>query len=171
MLIQDRPAQPKPELWVESPSNNQLLLNRPVLIKSIVTPLWKDEARQQLQSQSDQLDEQLTQLDTQVQQMVGELSQHTIQVIGADNSTVTETQNQIQGIQAQANERKNELLQQKNQVLRQLEQVETLELGQEVDQGQVDNFFYAKVGDHLVRKMQVEVVLRDGVIEEIRGEL
>ncbi|KAI9129874.1 YlqD family protein [Acaryochloris sp. CCMEE 5410] len=171
MLTQDRPTQPKPELWVESPSNNQLLLNRPITVKAIVTPLWKDEARQQLQSQSDQLDEQLTQLDTQVQQMVGELSQHTIQIVGADNSTVAEAQAQIQGIQAQANERKNELLQQKNQVLQQLEQVQTLELGLEVDQGQVDNFFYVKQGDHFVRKMQVEMVLRDGVIEEIRGEL
>ena len=171
MLTQDRPAQPKPELWVESPSNNQLLLNRPVLLKAIVTPLWKDEARQQLQSQSDQLDEQLTQLDTQVQQMVGELSQHTIQVIGADNSSVAEAQTQIQGIQAQASERKNELLEQKNQVLQQLEQVETLELGQEVELGQVDNYFYAKVGDHLIRKLHVEIVLRDGVIEEIRGDL
>ncbi|MGR3277997.1 YlqD family protein [Acaryochloris marina NIES-2412] len=171
MLIKDRPTQPEPELWHQSSSNNQLLLKRPITIKAIVTPLWKDEARQQLQSQSDQLDEQLTQLDTQVQQMVGELSQHTIQIVGADNSSVAEAQTQIQGIQAQANERKGELLEQKNQVLQQLEQVETLELGEEGDQGQIDSYFYAKQGDHLVRKMQVEVLLRDGVIEEIRGEL
>lgn len=171
MLTQDRPTQPKPELWFESSSPDQLLLKRLVLVKAIVTPLWKDEARQQLQSQADQLDEQLAQLDTQVQQMVGELSQHTIQIVGADSSTVAETQSQLQGIQAQAEERKGELLEQKTQVLQQLEQIQTLELGEEVKQGQVDNFFYAKVGDHLIRKMQVEIVLRDGVLEEIRGEL
>lgn len=171
MLTQERSTQPKPELWVESPSSNQLFLKRPIIVKAIVTPLWKDEARQQLQSQSDQLDEQQEQLDTQVQQMVRELSQHTIQIVGADNSPVAEAQAQIQGIQAQANERKGELLEQKNQVLEQLEQVETLNLGEEVDQGQIDSYFYAKQGDHLVRKMQVEVVLRNGVIEEIRGEL
>ncbi|MGR3279443.1 YlqD family protein [Acaryochloris marina NIES-2412] len=171
MLTQDRPTQPKPELWVQSPSSNQLLLKRLILVKAIVTPLWKDEARQQLQVQTNQLDEQLAQLDTQVQQMVGGLSQQTIQVVGADNSTVAETQAQIQDIQTQADERKRELLEQKNQVLEQLKEVETLNLGQEVDQGQVDSYFYAKQGDHLVRKMQVEVVLRDGVIEEIRGEL
>ncbi|MGR3280481.1 YlqD family protein, partial [Acaryochloris marina NIES-2412] len=46
MLTQDRPTQPKPELWVESPSSNQLFLKRPIIVKAIVTPLWKDEARQ-----------------------------------------------------------------------------------------------------------------------------
>ena len=106
MLTQDRPTQTKPELWVQSSSPNQLLLKRLILIKAIVTPLWKDEARQQLQSQADQLDEQLAQLDTQVQQMVGELSQHTIQVVGADSNTIAQTQAQIQDIQTQANERK-----------------------------------------------------------------
>ena len=167
MLTQDRPTQPKLESWVQPPSPNQLLLKRLILVKAIVTPLWKDEARQQLQAQTHQLNEQLTQLDTQVQQMVGELSQHTIQTAAAENGTIAQTQ----GIQSQANERKNELLEQKNQVIQQLEQVETLDLGEEVEQGQVDSYFYAKQGDHLVRKMQVEVLLRDGVIEEIRGEL
>lgn len=171
MFTQERPTQTKPELWAESPSVNQLLLKRPITVTAIVTPLWKDEARQQLQSQADQLDGQLDQLNTQVQQMVGELSQHTIQIVGADNSAIAEAQAQIQDIQAQASERKSELLEQKTQVLQQLEKIGTLELGEEVEQGQIDNFFYAKQGDHLIRKMQVEVVLRDGVLEEIRGEL
>ncbi|QUY45577.1 YlqD family protein [Acaryochloris marina] len=170
MLTQDRLIQPKPELWVESPSSSQLFLKRLILVKAIVTSLWKDEARQQLQSQADQLDEQLGQLDAQVQQMVGELSHHTVQ-IHPEGSSIAQTQAQIQDIQTQANERKGELLEQKTQVLQQLEQIETLELGEEVEQGQVDNFFYAKQGDHLIRKMQIEVVIRDGVIEEIRGEL
>lgn len=171
MLAQERPTQTKPELWAESSYSNQLLLNRPITIKAIVTPIWKDEAQQQLQAQAEQLDEQLAQLETQVKQMVGELSQHTVQIIGADNSTIAEAQNQIQNIQAQAKERKRELLEQKNLVLQQQEKVGTLELGEEVEQGQVDSYFYVKQGDHLIRKMQVEMVLRDGVIEEIRGEL
>lgn len=133
MLIQDRPTQTKPELWAEPSSSNQLLLKRLILIKAIVTPIWKDEAQQLLQSQVDQLDEQLNQLAIQVKQMVGELSQHTVQVVGADSSAVAETQKQIQGIQVQAEERKNDLLQQKAQVLQQLEQVEASEIGEEVE--------------------------------------
>jgi hypothetical protein len=42
---------------------------------------------------------------------------------------------------------------------------------QQVEQGQIDSFFYIKQGDNLISKMQVEVLLRDGVIEDIKGEL
>ncbi|MEN9276565.1 MAG: YlqD family protein [Gloeomargarita sp. GMQP_bins_5] len=40
---------------------------------------------------------------------------------------------------------------------------------QEVLQGQLDGYFTVKVGENLIEKMQVEVVLRDGVVQEIRG--
>ncbi|MEM6520981.1 MAG: YlqD family protein, partial [Cyanobacteria bacterium P01_C01_bin.70] len=32
-------------------------------------------------------------------------------------------------------------------------------------------FFTVDKGDNLVKKMQVEILIRDGVIEDIRGEL
>ena len=44
-------------------------------------------------------------------------------------------------------------------------------MDQEVTQGQVESFFRVSQGDNLIKKMQVEILLRDGVIEEIRGEL
>lgn len=168
MLTLDQLTQTNPEA---QSGVNHLLLKRLLLIKAVVTPLWKDEAEQQLQAQVKQLEEQLQQLDTQVQQMVGELSKRAVQIIGLENSGIAETQSQIQDIQMHASERKTELLEQKTQVLAQLKQVQDLELGEEVEQGQVDNFFYAKQGDHLIHKMQVEVLLRNGMIEEIRGEL
>ncbi|NJR57189.1 MAG: hypothetical protein HC768_23310 [Acaryochloris sp. CRU_2_0] len=151
--------------------SDQLLLKRPIIIKAIVTPLWKQEAQQQLQAQADQLDEQLAQLDIQVEQIAGELSQHTVQLLGVDGSTIAETQSQIQDIQIQAGDRKAELLDQREQILQQINQVLLLELGQEVEQGQMDSFFYVQKGDHLIRKLQGEILLRDGVIEEIRGDL
>jgi hypothetical protein len=52
-----------------------------------------------------------------------------------------------------------------------LTQLAGLELNQEVVQGQVESFFEATVGDNLVAKMQVEIVLQDGVIKEIRGQV
>ncbi|NJM68057.1 MAG: hypothetical protein HC851_21510 [Acaryochloris sp. RU_4_1] len=149
---------------------DQLLLKRPITVKAVVTPLWKEEAQQQLQSQIDQIDGQLQQLDGQVQQMIRDLQRQTVQIIGV-GGTSAETQAQIQNIQRQGGDRKNELLDQKNLILDQLNQVQGLELEQEVEQGQIDSFFYIKQGDHLIRKMQIEVLLRDGVIEEIRGDL
>ena len=51
------------------------------------------------------------------------------------------------------------------------QQVQTLEMEKEVSQGQIDSFFNVAVGDHMIKKMQVEILLRDGVVEDIRGEL
>ena len=36
-----------------------------------------------------------------------------------------------------------------------------------VDQGQLESFCDVKVGDNLVEKMQVSILVRDGVIESI----
>ncbi|MCG9892332.1 MAG: YlqD family protein [Thermosynechococcaceae cyanobacterium MS004] len=145
--------------------NDQLLLRRAVPVKAIVTPLWKEEAQQQLQAQINQFDTQLQQLELQVQQMMSELKR---QLIGQPSDNLNA---QIQDLQAQANAKKSELLEQKNQILQQLNQVQVLEFEQEVEQGQIDNFFYIKKGDHLIQRMQVEIVIRDGVVEDIRGEL
>jgi predicted RNase H-like nuclease (RuvC/YqgF family) len=146
-------------------SSNQLLLRRAIPVKAIVTPLWKEEAQQQLQAQINQFDTQLQQLELQVQQMMTELKR---QLIGQPSDNMNA---QIQDLQSQANARKSELLEQKNQVLQQLNQVQVLEMGQEVEQGQIDNFFYLQKGDHLIQRMQVEIVIRDGIVEDIRGEL
>ncbi|NEO61694.1 MAG: hypothetical protein F6J98_15145, partial [Moorea sp. SIO4G2] len=41
----------------------------------------------------------------------------------------------------------------------------------EVSQGQLESFFRVEEGDNLVKKMNVEILLRDGVIQEIRGDI
>lgn len=146
-------------------SNSKLLLKRNTIIKAIVTPRWKEEVQQQLQGQINQIDTQLQQLEMQAQQMISELQKQSIQPPGP------QIQQQIESVKMQANQRQREMLDQKNQILQNLQQVQTLEMGQEVASGQMDSFFYLERGDDLIKKMQVEVVLRDGVVEEIRGDL
>ncbi|KKD37555.1 MAG: YlqD family protein [Limnoraphis robusta] len=146
-------------------SNNQLLLKRAINVKAVVTPRWREEAQQQLQAQINQLDSQLQQLEMQGQRMIAELRKQTIHPPGP------EVMQQIDTIQVQMNEQKSKFLDQKNQSLQQLQQIQTLELEQEVSQGQIESVFAVEKGDNLIRKMQVEVILRDGVIEEIRGEI
>lgn len=143
--------------------DTKLLLRRQIAVKAVVTPLWKEDARRQLQAQLNQIDLQIQQLDLQVQQVLNELRKS-----GEAQDLVNA---RIQEVQGQANNQKAQLLQQKNIILQQLDQVQRLEEGQEVDQGQVDNFFYVTKGDNLIQKMQVEILMRDGVIEEIRGTL
>jgi hypothetical protein len=69
------------------------------------------------------------------------------------------------------NQKKSELLEKKNQALQQLQQVQTLELDQEFFQGQMESFFEIKKGDNLVKKLNLEIIVRDGIVEEIRGDI
>ncbi|MEB3178851.1 MAG: YlqD family protein [Nostocaceae cyanobacterium] len=146
-------------------SKQQLLLKRAVNVKAIVTPLWIEEVQQQLQAQINQIDQQLQQLDMQGQRAIAEIQKQSLQPPGP------QTLQQIDNIQVQVNQKKSELLEQKNQMLLNLQQVQSLELNQEVSQFQMEGFFRVEPGDNLISKMQVEIVLRDGIVEEIRGDI
>jgi predicted phage tail protein len=150
-------------MFMDAP--NSLLLKRAITVKAIVTSRWKDEAQQQLQAQINHLDSQLQQLEMQGQRMISEIQRQSLQPPGPQ---VTQ---QIENIQGQVNQKKSELLEQKNQILQQLQQVQMLELEQEVNQGQIESFFSVERGDNLIQKMQVEILLRDGIVEEIRGDI
>ncbi|MBW4578326.1 MAG: YlqD family protein [Tildeniella nuda ZEHNDER 1965/U140] len=144
-------------------SQSHLLLKRTVNVKAIVTSRWKEDAQQQLQAQLNQLDNQLQQLEMQGQRMIAEIQKQSLKPPGP------ETLQQIDSIQIQVNEKKSEFLEQKNQILQQLQQIQLLELNQEVQQGQIDSIFRVETGDNLIEKMQVEILLRDGIVEAIRG--
>ncbi|MGF1542462.1 MAG: YlqD family protein [Pleurocapsa sp.] len=146
-------------------NSSSLLLKRPVTIKAIVTAKWKEEVQQQLQNQIGQLDQQMQQIQMQGQRTMEEIQKKAPQ---PGNQQVSK---QIESIQAQVNQKKSEMLDKKNQFLQQLQQIQLLELDKEVVQAQMESFFRIEKGDNLVKKLNVEVVLRDGVVEEIRGEL
>ncbi|MFM7787670.1 MAG: YlqD family protein [Microcystis panniformis] len=146
-------------------AQTSLLLKRPVTIKVIVTPRWKEEAQQQLQAQMVQIDAQIQQLESQGQRAIAEIQRQSLIPLPPAAAQ------QIDNIQIQVNQQKSEFLEQKNQYLQQLQQVQLLELNQEVAQAQLESFFRVEKGDNLVAKMNVEIVLRDGIVEEIRGEI
>jgi hypothetical protein len=146
-------------------ANNQMLLKRPVNVKAIVTPRWKDEVQQQLQGQINAVDSQLQQLEMQGQRAIAEIQKQSIQPPGP------QVREQIESIQMQVNEKKSELLEQKNQSLQNLQQVQLLEFDQEVTQFQLEGIFTIQPGENLIGKLQVEILLRDGIVEEIRGDI
>jgi NADH dehydrogenase/NADH:ubiquinone oxidoreductase subunit G len=150
---------------MDAANPQQMLLKRPINVKAIVTPRWKDEVQQQLQAQINAVDQQLQQLERQGQRAIAEIQKQSIQPPGP------ETRQQIESIQLQVNEKKSELLEQKNQSLQNLQQVQLLEMDQEVSQFQLEGIFSVQPGDNLIAKLQVEILLRDGIVEEIRGEI
>jgi hypothetical protein len=146
-------------------TNTSLLLKRPVTLKVIVTPRWKEEVQQQLQAQLEQLDTQLQQLDMQGQQAIAEIQKRSI------TPPPPQVAQQIESVKAQVNQKKAEMLERKTQFLQQQQQVQGLELEEEVAQAQLESFFRIEKGDNLVKKMAVEIVMRDGIVEDIRGEI
>ncbi|VEP11691.1 conserved hypothetical protein [Hyella patelloides LEGE 07179] len=144
---------------------SSLMLKRPITVKAIVTDRWKKEVQQQLQNQVNQLDKQIQQLEAQGKNAIGDIQKQ------SKNPSSPQVIKQMENIQGQVNQKKGELLNKKNQLLQQLQQVQTLELNQEVVQAQMESFFRVEKGDNLVQKLNVEVVIRDGIVEDIRGEL
>ncbi|MEL6501948.1 MAG: YlqD family protein [Cyanobacteria bacterium J06631_6] len=145
-------------------SNASLLLKRPVTVKAIVTAQWKEEVTQQLQKQVAQLDKQMQQLEMQGKRTIEEITKQA-------GAATPQVKKQTENIQGQVNQKKAEMLEKKNQFLQQLQQIQLLELDQEVVQAQMESFFRLEQGDNLVKKLNIEVVLRDGVVEAIRGEV
>ena len=146
-------------------TSTSLIIKRPINIKVIVTGLWKQEVGQQLQGQINQIDAQMQQLEIQGQRAISEIQKQSLTAINLQLSQ------QVENIQGQVNQKKNELLEKKNQFLQQLEQLQSVELESEVSQGQIEGLARVEKGDNLIKKLNVEVVMRDGVIQEIRGEI
>ena len=78
-------------------------------------------------------------------------------------------QDQVAQIQQQVAAKRAELEEQKRTYLQQQSQVRELEMDQIVEQGQLESTCELKVGDNLVEKMQVAIVVRDGVVQSVEG--
>ena len=76
-------------------------------------------------------------------------------------------QEQVAQIQQQVAAKRAEIEEQKRGLLQQQAQVRELELEQIVEQGQLESTCELAVGDNLVQKMQVSIVVRDGVVQAI----
>lgn len=140
---------------------SSLSIKRSIAIKAVVTPQWKEEAERELSNAIAATDEQLAQLEKEGQQIVEEVRSQSA------NPLDPRVQEQVSQVQQQVSAKRLELEEQKRNLLQQQSQVRELEMEEIVDQGQIDSFCDIKVGDNLVDKMQVSIVVRDGVVESI----
>jgi len=140
-----------------------LSIKRNITIRAVVTPGWKEEAERELSSAISTTDQQLAQLEQEGQQVVDDVRSQ------SSNPLDPRVQEQVAQVQQQVAAKRAELEEQKRNLLQQQTQVRDLEMEQIVEQGQLESFCDLKVGDNLVSKMQVAVVVRDGVVEAIEG--
>ena len=138
-----------------------LTIKRPITVRAVVTPTWKEEAEREISNGIANSDQQLAQLEQEGQQVVDEVRRQSA------NPLDPRVQDQVAQIQQQVAAKRAEIEEQKRGLLQQQAQVRELELEQIVEQGQLESTCELAVGDNLVRKMQVSIVVRDGVVQAI----
>ena len=140
---------------------NSITIKRSITIRAVVTPSWKEEAEREISSAIATSDEQLAQLEKEGQQVVDGLRTQSA------NPLDPRIQEQVAQVQQQVAAKRSELEEQKRNLLQQQAQVRELEMEQIVEQGQLESFCDLKVGDSLIQKMQVAVLVRDGIVDRI----
>ena len=138
-----------------------LSIKRSITVRAVVTPSWKEEAEREISSAISSTDEQLAQLEKEGQQVIDDVRRQSA------NPLDPRVQEQIAQIQQQVAAKRSEFEEQKRNLLQQQSQVRELDLEQIVEQGQLESFTDLKVGDNLVTKMGVSVLVRDGVVQAI----
>jgi phosphosulfolactate synthase (CoM biosynthesis protein A) len=138
-----------------------LTIKRPITVRAVVTPTWKEEAEREISNGIANCDQQLAQLEQEGQQVVDEVRRQSA------NPLDPRVQEQVAQIQQQVAAKRAEIEEQKRGLLQQQAQVRELELEQIVEQGQLESTCELAVGDNLVQKMQVSIVVRDGVVQAI----
>ena len=143
---------------------NSITIKRSITIRAVVTPSWKEEAEREISSAIATSDEQLAQLEKEGQQVVDGLRTQSA------NPLDPRIQEQVAQVQQQVAAKRSELEEQKRNLLQQQAQVRELEMEQVVEQGQIESFCDPEVGDNLVSKMQISLLVRDGVVESINQD-
>ena len=143
---------------------SSISIKRSVTIRAVVTPSWKEEAEREISSAIATSDQQLAQLEKEGQEVVDGLRTQSA------NPLDPRIQEQVAQVQQQVAAKRSELEEQKRNLLQQQAQVRELEMEQVVEQGQIESFCDLKVGDNLVSKMQISLLVRDGVVETIEQD-
>ena len=142
-------------------TKNSISIKRSIAIKAIVTPRWKEDAAKELSNAISSVDQQLTQLEQEGKQIVNNIRSQSV------NPLDPKVQEQVNQIQQQVASKRNEIEEQKRNLLQQQSQVRELKMDEIVDQGQVDSFCDVAVGDNIIEKMQVSIIVKDGIIQSI----
>ena len=144
-------------------TKNSISIKRSIAIKAIVTPTWKEDAEKELSNAISAVDQQISQLEQEGQQIVSNIRSQSV------NPLDPRVQEQVGQVQQQVGAKRNELEEQKRNLLQQQSQVRDLKMDEIVDQGQVDSFCDVSVGDNLIKKMQVSITVKDGIIQSINN--
>jgi hypothetical protein len=136
-----------------------LTLQRTVTIKVIVTEEFKKYLTAELDRAIKNLDNQVLTMETQGKKLIESLKKQG-----------EKTVKQVSAIVQQINLDKQQESLAKADLLKKVEEAKNLKLGAEFIQGTVNGWVGVNKGDNLYKKLgAVEVIIKDGVIQDIKG--
>ncbi len=136
-----------------------LMLQRTVTVKVIVTEDFKKYLIAELDRAIRNLDNQVETLEKQGKQLMESLKKQG-----------EKTVKQVSAIAQQINLDKQQESLAKEELKKKIEDAKALKIGSEFVQGTINGWASVKKGDNLYKKLgAVEVVIKDGVVQEIKG--
>ena len=127
-----------------------------------MTEKFKTEATKEIQQALQNFDLGLQQLEFQGKRALTDVDK---------NPEIPNKEQARQNLQAQIEQQRAQINGQKAELLQRLNMISQLEMDSEFMQATVDNYVDIKVGDNLYEKLSnTEVIVKDGVVIEIRGK-
>lgn len=132
-------------------------LKRAVTIKAIVTEELKSDLKDELAKTLSRIDSAAQQLDFQLRRYVPEVAKADIEQAGRLRREIEGERQKHESARAELGNR--------------LREVAALEIGSEFVQGTLEGEVEIAPGDNLLEKIGgAEIVIKDGVIQEIKGD-
>lgn len=131
-----------------------MLIHRKIRVKAVVTPLFKKKLTEDLQDGIQQLDAEISFIEQRTKKTITELT--------------LKASPQVQAVREQLEWEKKKREEAKNSLLEQHKQVNALQEGAEVVQGEVESPVEIAVGSNWDEEFQREIVIKDGIVIEIR---
>ncbi|MFH1542042.1 MAG: YlqD family protein [bacterium] len=137
--------------------NNQVELKRVVMVKAIVTEAFKGNLVKELERAISNIDRQVAQIEERGKAYLESLKQKGL------NQKATAFKHQV-------NEERTKQAAAKADLTMKIEEAKKLQLDTEFVQGPLEGPVVVAIGDNLYKKVGgAEIIVKDGIIEEIRG--
>lgn len=141
----------------EKEKANEVELKRVVMVKAIVTEAFKQNLVRELERAVSNLETQLTQMETRSKDYLEDLKKKGLMQKAA-------------AFKHQLEDERNRQAAAKSDLLMKIEEAKKLQLNSEFVQGPLEGPVKVRVGDNLYKKVGgAEIIVKDGIIQEIRG--
>lgn len=137
-------------------------VKRQATVKTKVTDLFRQRAREELDNELQLIDTQLQQLEAQYQ--------YSLQQLEKVAQQGQQVQQQLQQLNQEAQQKRSQLASLKIQISAELGNLDNVENGQFIVTGLLENLVSLQVGDNIYEKLQnAEILVEDGIITSVSG--